>query len=170
MGGALSPEPALESDSLRPEDVRAWAAAWLGVAGVGVLNGAIHRTYIGALGELRAHQVSGVTFIALYAPYIWLVERRRPLPSASISLAVGVSWAAAAAAFDALVGHYLAGDSWADVARDYDMSEGRIWAAVVLAIALGPAAARATRPARPRAKVTALVRDGREPPVRRRRR
>jgi hypothetical protein len=121
---------------------RGWALAWLGVAGVGIINGGIHRTYINALGELPAHQVSGITFAALYAPYVLAVQKRRPFPDDRTALAVGGAWAAGAMAFDTLVGHYLAGDSWADVLRAYNLSEGRIWTLVLALIAAGPIAAR----------------------------
>jgi hypothetical protein len=110
----------------------------------------VHRLYIDPLGELPAHQVSGLTFAALYLPYVWAVDRRYPTPSARSALGGGVAWAAGAVAFDALVGHYLAGDSWADVRRAYDLGQGRIWSLVVLLIAAGPLLARGLRQRRAR--------------------
>jgi hypothetical protein len=120
---------------------RRWVAAWVGVAGVGILNGALHRLYSGPLGELRAHQLSGATFVAMYALYLRAVSRRWQLRHARTAARVGVVWAAGAVAFDTLVGHYLAGDSWGDVTREYDLRRGRIWGLVVLAIAVGPVVA-----------------------------
>jgi hypothetical protein len=128
---------------------RAWAVGWLGVAGVGIVNGGVHRLYIDHLGELSAHQVSGLTFAALYLPYVNWFERRRPIATGRDAAGLGLAWAAGAVTFDALVGHYLAGDTWADVVRSYDLSQGRIWSLVVLLIALGPTMVRAVHRRRP---------------------
>jgi hypothetical protein len=126
-------------------DLRYWSLAWLGVAGVGIANGAVHRLYARRLGELRAHQVSGLTFAGMYVPYVLTAARRHPLRTRRAAFGVGVAWAAGAAAFDAGVGHFLARDDWRTVLEAYDLRRGRIWGAVVLLIAAGPALARSIR-------------------------
>ena len=40
-------------------------------------------------------------------------------------------------------GHYVEGDSWADLLDNYDVSQGNIWILILLWIAVGPAIVRA---------------------------
>jgi hypothetical protein len=48
-------------------------------------------------------------------------------------------------AFELGFGHWVAGVSWAELARNYDVLAGRTWVFVVLWIAVAPAAVRALR-------------------------
>jgi hypothetical protein len=122
-----------------------WATAWLGVVVLAFVNGVLHRLYVGALGELRAHQVSTVVLLVLLAPWVWRTERRHPLPNGSAAVRTGLLWAAATVIFEFLFGHYVNKDSWAKLLNDYDLTEGRLWIVDVIGIAAAPALARAWR-------------------------
>ena len=120
---------------------RFYAAAWLGAAGLAVANGVARGVlYERRLGERAAHQVSTFTLIALLAGYMGALERRRPIPRRRDALAVGAGWTAATVAFELGFGHYVAGEPWSELARDYDLGEGRLWSLVLLWMALGPLA------------------------------
>ena len=133
-----------------PADLRSAAAtwsryapAWLGAAALGVANGVGRRAlYERRLGERAAHQVSTFTLIALLAGYLRALEQRWPIPSRREALAVGAGWSAATVAFEFGFGHYVAGEAWSDLLRDYDLGDGRLWSLVLLWLAVGPAVVR----------------------------
>jgi hypothetical protein len=118
---------------------RRYAPAWLGAAAMGVANGVARRAlYERRLGEAAAHQASTATLVALLAWYLRALERRRPIPDRRGALAVGASWAAATVAFEFGFGHYIAGEPWEDLLRDYDLRDGRLWSLVLAWMAIGP--------------------------------
>ena len=125
---------------------RPWAAAWTGIAALATLNGISRGLYTGKLGEARAHQVSTATLLAVLVPYVRRVERRWPLPTAGGAATVGVAWVGMTVAFEFGFGHYVARQSWSTLLADYDLRRGRLWPLVLVATAVAPAAARATRP------------------------
>ena len=129
----------------------AWAKAWLGLVVIAFLNGVLHRGYEGPLGELRAHQLSSAVLLVLVAPWVWWIERRHPLSTRPAAAQVGLFWAAATVAFEFTFGHYVNQDSWATLAHDYDLRDGRLWLLDVIGIAAAPALARAWRLRRHRA-------------------
>jgi hypothetical protein len=67
-----------------------WAKAWLGMVVIAFVNGVLHRGYEGALGELRAHQLSTAVLLLLLAPWVWWSERRHPLPTTRAATQVGL--------------------------------------------------------------------------------
>ena len=123
----------------------AWSRAWLGVVVLAFVNGVLHRGYEGALGGLRAEQVSNVVLVVLLAPWVVRTEQRHHLSTAADAVAVGAAWASATVAFEFLFGRYVNGDVWAELLRAYNLSEGHIWLLTVAGIALAPLAARAWR-------------------------
>ena len=124
-------------------DWAAWAKAWGGVVVIAFLNGILHRTYEGALGERRAHQLSSVVLLALLAPWAIRTERRHPLPSVPAALQVGLLWSSASVAFEFLFGHYVNKDTWSELFHAYNLLDGRLWLLDVLGIAAAPGLARA---------------------------
>jgi hypothetical protein len=134
-------------DDVLPSGVSwaAWSRAWAGVVVVAFVNGALHRGYEGALGELRAEQLSNVVLLMLLAPWVVRTERRHPLPSAGDAVAVGLAWASATVVFEFLFGHYVNGDSWAHLLGAYDVTQGRLWLLTIVGVAAAPCAARAFR-------------------------
>jgi hypothetical protein len=129
----------------RPVPWVAWSRAWLGVVGLAFVNGVLHRGYEGALGELRADQVSNLLLLLLVAGWAARTERRHHLATARDAVAVGVLWAVATVSFEFLFGHYVNGDAWADLFGAYDLLEGRLWPLAVVGVAATPLAARGWR-------------------------
>jgi hypothetical protein len=130
---------------------RTWLFAWVGAAVLGVLNGAFREAaYAERAGEGLANHISVATLIALLAVYVAALQRRRPLPTLRIALGVGAAWVALTVAFELGFGHWVAGESWAALAKNYDVLAGRSWVLVLVWIALGPAAIWALRGRRAR--------------------
>jgi len=138
--------PAVPHSSLpsadEPVPWTAWTRAWGGAVVLGVVNGAARRGYEGALGGVRAHQLSSLTLLALLSPWVARTERRHPLPSTRDALLVGLSWATATVGFEFGVGHYINRDSWRELLQAYNLTQGRLWVIDVAGIAALPAVAR----------------------------
>jgi hypothetical protein len=126
----------------RRDPMVAWSRAWLAVVGLAVVNGALHRGYEPLLGVLPAHQLSGLLLVLLVLGWAGHVQRRHPLTTTYGALRVGAAWAALTVAFEFGFFHYVGGTPWATLLHDYDLTAGRVWALVVLGIALAPALAR----------------------------
>lgn len=125
---------------------RPWLAAWLGASVLGVLNGVVREAaYVDRLGDTAAGHVSVLTLIVLLALYVAALQRRWPLPTLRTALQVGAAWAVLTVAFELGFGHWVAGVSWAELARNYDVLAGRTWVFVVVWIAVAPAAVWALR-------------------------
>jgi hypothetical protein len=122
-----------------------WIAAWSGMALLGVGNGVSRGLYDKWLGQHRAHQVSSLTLVAALLPYAAAVERRWPLPTADAAVGVGLTWVGMTATFEFGFGHFVARQSWRELAADYDMTRGRLWPLVLAAVGTAPAVARAAR-------------------------
>ena len=136
------PSPRGSASPLRTFTVKSWALGWLGVLGLALVNGAVHRAYEPALGVLRAEQLSNAVLVAAVLPWAAWVDHRAPTSSLREALEVGVGWGALTVAFEVLAGHYLNGDDWRTLVHAYDVSAGRLWPLAVTGIALAPAAAR----------------------------
>jgi hypothetical protein len=118
---------------------RAWLLAWLGGPLIGIANGTARELgYEERLGEQRAHQLSTVTAIGLFAAYFDGLSRRWPLSSRE-ALGVGGTWLALTVAFEFGFGR-LEGKSWRGLLADYDLRHGRLWPLALLWIGLGPTA------------------------------
>jgi hypothetical protein len=125
---------------------RVWLVGWLGLPALGIANGNIREfAYRDRLGDRAAHQVSTATLLAAMGSYIWMLERRWPLRSTKQALGVGGVWAGLTILFEFGFGHWVAGQSWSQLRRDYDLRHGRLWVLIPIATALGPAAAHAAR-------------------------
>ena len=120
-------------------NVPAWTLGWVGAAVLGIANGVARRAgYERRLGELRAHQVSTGTAIALFAGYIYLLDRRWPTANATDAAAVGAGWAGATVTFEFALGRFQAHLPWRALLRDYDLRHGRLWPLVVATLGIGP--------------------------------
>lgn len=125
---------------------RRWLIAWVGAPVLAIVNGAIRElAYKNEVGESAADQISVAPLLALLAVYFWLLQRRWPLATKREALAVGAVWAALSVLFEFGFGHYVEGDSWADLFRTYDVTAGSLWILIPLWIAAGPATVRAAR-------------------------
>jgi hypothetical protein len=112
---------------------------------IAVLNGGLHRGYEQALGELRAHQLSGLLLLLLVSPWAVRTERRHPLKTLPEAVEAGAIWAAMTVSFEFLFFHYVGGKDWQELLHDYDVSDGRVWGLVVAGIWAMPAVVRAAR-------------------------
>jgi hypothetical protein len=121
-------------------------AAWLGATTLGVANAAVRElVYADRVGELAAHQISTATLLGALTYYLWLVDRRWPVPTTRTALAIGGSWAALTVLFEFGLGHYGLGSSWSDLLANYNLADGRIWVLVPVWMGLGPAALQRLR-------------------------
>ena len=117
-----------------------WTAAWAGAACLGIANGVTRDlTYGRHIGDRSAHQLSTLTLTAALAAYAQALQRRWPIPTTRAAWRIGGIWMSATVAFEFLFGHYVAGESWASLAGNYDVRQGRLWAAVPLTMATLPA-------------------------------
>lgn len=115
-----------------------WLAAWLGGAAIGVANGATRElTYGRALSEPVANRISALTGTAAFLAYFDALQRRRPLRSRGQAILVGGAWTALTVGFEFGLGR-ARGKEWRELTAEYDLSRGRLWPFVLLAIAIGP--------------------------------
>jgi hypothetical protein len=125
---------------------RRWTAAWLGGSALGILNGAVREVaYKDRVGELTADQISGATLIGLLALYFWLLDRRWPIPTRRAAFAIGGTWVVLTVAFEFVFGHWVDGDSWSELAGNYNLAAGNLWLIVLVWIGAGPAVIRRLR-------------------------
>jgi hypothetical protein len=108
--------------------VAKYLIAWLGLAVLAVINGALREIgYKKAVGELAAHQISTFTLIILSGIYIWFVIAKWPPRAGGQAILIGVVWLGMTLAFEFLAGHYLFGNPWSKILHDYNLFAGRIW-------------------------------------------
>ena len=119
--------------------VRRWTGAWVGGAVLGIVNGSLREfTYGRRLNERAAHQVSTGTLILMLMLYMRGLERRWPIGSRRAALRIGGTWAFLAVLFELGFGHFIGGKSWRGLLEDYDVTKGRLWSLVLMALAAGP--------------------------------
>jgi hypothetical protein len=117
--------------------------AWGGAAGLGIGNGvARDLLYKDRVGERAAHQISTATLIAALACYSRVLERRWPIPDSRSAWTIGGIWLSSTIVFESVFGHYVAGESWGSLMRNYDLRKGRVWGLVPMSMAVLPAAVR----------------------------
>jgi hypothetical protein len=116
-----------------------YVLAWFPMVLLAIANGVIRvATYGKHMSELRAHQLSTVTGILLFALYIWALTRWWRLESARQALVIGGLWLALTVAFEFAFGHYVVGHPWNRLLNDYDLLAGRVWLIVLAWIAVAP--------------------------------
>ena len=118
-----------------PKYVLLWFPMIVIAIGNGIAREALYR---GALGDLGAHQLSTAIMILLLAAYFVWVVRRWPFRSAREALMVGILWLSMTVAFEFLFGRFVMGHPWERLLNDYDLRGGRVWALILLWVALGP--------------------------------
>lgn len=112
---------------------------WFPMLGIAFVNGGLREGWIRKhMAELRAHQVSTVLLVLLFAVYIWTVGRAWPPASPGQAWAIGLLWLALTLAFEFLFGHYVSGTAWRALLRDYDLLAGRLWVFVPLWVLIAP--------------------------------
>lgn len=128
----------------RDRRLRRWVVAWVGASVLGVVNGATRElVYKDRVGDSSANRISVVTLLALLAFYFWVLQRRWPLDTKRDALSIGGIWVVLTVLFEFGFGHYVDGDSWEELLKNYDVTEGNLWMLILLWIGAGPATARA---------------------------
>ena len=123
---------------------RPWTLAWLGACGLAFGNAIIRQAlYEGHVGDLRAHQISTATLLGIFAVYVWVLHRRWPIDTSETALAVGVIWTMLTLAFEFGFGHWVAGQSWAELLEAYNLADGRVWVLVPIWTMIAPTIMRA---------------------------
>ncbi|MBW2983437.1 hypothetical protein KY327_03985 [Candidatus Woesearchaeota archaeon] len=123
------------------EPVYSWGLlAWLAMSFLAILNaGMRERFFKERMSELRAHQLSTVTLIAMILAatkaFLVLLE---PEATTGQLFVLGVVWMLLTLAFEFLMGHYAFGNSWRKLLADYDLARGRVWVLVPVAMLLAP--------------------------------
>jgi hypothetical protein len=54
------------------------------------------------------------------------------------SVYIGAAWLVFTILFEFIAGHYVFGNPWESLIRDYNLLEGRIWSLVLLTIFVAP--------------------------------
>lgn len=119
---------------------RAVAVWWMLFVAAFANGGLRQGLYGGWISEIRAHQVSCVTGIALFGAVIGRAAKWWPLGSRGQAARIGMGWMAATVAFEFLFMHYAAGHSWRRLVADYEIWNGRMWALVLASLVLWPVA------------------------------
>jgi hypothetical protein len=68
-----------------------------------------------------------------------------PRPALKTALKIGFTWAVLTASIDFGFRHYVDGKSWTQLAKDYDITAGRVWIVILAWIVVGPAVVRKLR-------------------------
>lgn len=76
--------------------------------------------------------------LGILAFYVWVLHRRWPIDTAQTALAVGVIWAMLTLAFEFGFGHWVAGQSWAELLEAYNLADGRVWVLVPIWTMIAP--------------------------------
>jgi len=107
----------------------------LAIINAGVRNG----VYKPLLGDLRAHQLSTLIFLALLLLVTYLVLRFSHLQLTDTdAFLMGTIWMIATLCFEFLAGHFVFGNSWDLIFHDYNILQGRIWILVPLTTFVAP--------------------------------
>lgn len=113
---------------------------WIGLAVAMIVQGAAREALVTpTLGVLRAHQLSSLTgcVIVIFGSALslkWLGA----VQNVPLQLRIGGAWLAFTIVFEFVFGHFVAGHDWQALLADYDVTEGRLWALVLIATFLGP--------------------------------
>ena len=71
--------------------------------------------------------------------YMWLLERRWPIPTRGTAFRIGAYWVALTIVFEFGFGHYVDGKSWTDLLNNYNLVDGQAWVLVLVWMAVAPA-------------------------------
>src|SRR5919202_7098753 len=107
---------------------RAWLAGWLGATVIAIVNGIARRAlYEERVGPMAAHYSATAVLLVLLGGYMWLLARRWPIPTRRTAVLIGGAWTALTIVFEFGLGRYVAGESWATLLQQYNLSRGNVW-------------------------------------------
>jgi hypothetical protein len=108
-----------------------YLVSWIPGIPIAIANGLIRTSlYMQFLTELRAHQLSALSFIVLFGFYVWFALKWLKLSSAQKALQLGLIWLVLTVGFEFLFGHFVMGNPWASLFHDYNLLAGRVWVLV----------------------------------------
>jgi hypothetical protein len=107
---------------------------------IAIVNAGIRNAvYKPHLGDLAAHQISSIIFIlAIFAVTYSALRFSNLVLTDTQSLYIGIVWLILTILFEFVAGHYVFGNPWENLIKDYNLLEGRIWSLVLLTILLSP--------------------------------
>ena len=113
--------------------------AWFPMVAIAIANGVVRDGWYGRhMRELRAHQLSTLIGVILFGIYIGAVMRLRVPASAGQAVGIGMIWFVMTLLFEFGFGRYVAGHSWQQLRRDYNLKAGRVWPAILVWVAVAP--------------------------------
>jgi hypothetical protein len=114
-------------------------AIWLIFIVIESINGTIRTLLLVPLvGDLRAHQISFVTGSLLILSIATIFVRWLKISSLSQSIGVGVLWMMLTVVFEVGLGRLAFGYSWAQIAADYNLRQGRLMSLGLVLLVLAP--------------------------------
>lgn len=120
-----------------------WLVGWLGLAVLGVANGAAREgLYPDSLSDGDAKRISTVVLAILILGYAAVLQRARPLSRPAVAWRIGALWLALTIAFEFGFG-LLTGTPLEELLADYDVTEGRFWVLIPITTFVAPALTRA---------------------------
>ena len=114
--------------------------AWLLFMVLAIVNAGIrNEVYKPVVGDLAAHQISSVIFIAIILIVTYAILRFSNLGLSDFeAFFMGTVWLILTIVFEFIAGHYVFGNPWEKLLADYNLLEGRIWSLVLLTILIAP--------------------------------
>ena len=114
-------------------------AIWLIFITIESLNGTVRTLWlVPSLGDLRAHQLSFITGSLLILTIATISIRWIEATSLAQLISVGVLWMLLTVTFEVVLGRWAFGYSWAQIAADYNLFQGRLMAIGLVLLLLAP--------------------------------
>lgn len=114
-------------------------AIWLIFIVIESLNGTIRTLWlVPSVGELRAHQISFVTGSLLILTIATIFVGWLNISSFAQLIGVGVLWMVLTVLFEVGLGRLAFGYSWAQIAADYNLLQGKLMSLGLVLLVLAP--------------------------------
>lgn len=115
-----------------------WFFCWFPMLLIAILNGGARDLwYKKRLGELRAHQISTITFIIFLGIYIAFIVKQFPPASGREAWQAGLLWLLLTLAFEFGFG-LMRGNTVKKLLADYNIFKGRLWILIPLWLFIAP--------------------------------
>lgn len=119
--------------------ITTYLIAWLGMVALAVVNGAIRDfAYKTRVGDLRAHQISTLSLIILFAVYFWALTYYFPIESEYHAWIIGTIWLALTILFEFVLGYFVSHLPFRKMLHDYNILAGRVWIFILIWTFIGP--------------------------------
>lgn len=112
---------------------------WLPMVVIGMVNGVFRALVLMEfMPENVARQVSTFILIALLANYILQIFPRLHIHTMTEAFRAGFIWMILTLGFESLLGYFVSGLTWKQVFAEYDLSQGKLWTFVLVALIVIP--------------------------------